>query len=92
MRSRSAQPQRRRFRPGVLPGFGPTLAVTLTYLSLLVLIPLAGLVVKTAGLSWRQFWSTITSPPALAAYRPRTARFEEGALEVLFERSDERAD
>jgi hypothetical protein len=30
-------------------------------------------------------------PPALAAYRPRTARFEEGALEVLFERSDDRA-
>jgi arsenite/tail-anchored protein-transporting ATPase len=35
---------------------------------------------------------TIMLPPALAAYRPRTARFEEGALEVLFERSDERAD
>src|SRR5436190_8342051 len=34
---------------------------------------------------------TIMLPPALAAYRPRTARFEEGALEVLFERSDDRA-
>ena len=37
-------------RPSVLPGFGLTLGVTLTYLSLIVLIPLAGLVVKTASL------------------------------------------
>jgi arsenite-transporting ATPase len=33
---------------------------------------------------------TIMLPPAMAAYRPRTARFESGALEVLFERSDDR--
>jgi arsenite-transporting ATPase len=34
---------------------------------------------------------TIILPPAMAAYRPRAARFEDGALEVLFERADERA-
>jgi arsenite/tail-anchored protein-transporting ATPase len=34
---------------------------------------------------------TIMLPPALANYRPRTARFEGGALEVLFERSDDGA-
>jgi arsenite-transporting ATPase len=33
---------------------------------------------------------TIILPPAMAAYRPRTARFESGALEVLFERGDDR--
>src|SRR6185436_11002646 len=60
---------RRRWRPGVLPGFAPTLAITLTYLSLLVLIPLAALVIKSAGLSWAQFWSTVSSPRALAAYK-----------------------
>jgi sulfate transport system permease protein len=60
---------RRRWRPGVLPGFAPTLAITVTYLSLLVLIPLGALVIRTAGLSWAQFWATITSPRALAAYR-----------------------
>src|SRR3954470_3723468 len=60
---------RRRWRPGVLPGFAPTLAITVTYLSLLVLIPLAALVIRTAGLSWAQFWGTISSPRALAAYR-----------------------
>jgi sulfate transport system permease protein len=63
------KPWRRRFRPGVLPGFGPTLAITVTYLSLLVLIPLAALVLRTAGLSWEQFWATVTSPRALAAYK-----------------------
>jgi sulfate transport system permease protein len=60
---------KRRWKPGVLPGFGPTLGVTLTYLSLIVLIPLAGLVIKTAELSWADFWSTISGPRALAAYR-----------------------
>jgi arsenite/tail-anchored protein-transporting ATPase len=34
---------------------------------------------------------TIILPPALAAYKPRSARFEEGALNVRFERSDDRA-
>jgi arsenite-transporting ATPase len=34
---------------------------------------------------------TIILPPAMAAYKPRTARFEGGALEVQFERSDDRA-
>jgi sulfate transport system permease protein len=53
----------------VLPGFAPTLAITLTYLSLLVLIPLAALVLKTAQLGWGQFWVTVTSPRALAAYK-----------------------
>ena len=33
---------------------------------------------------------TIILPPAMAAYRPRNARFESGALEVLFERGDDR--
>lgn len=62
-------PRRRRWRPGVLPGFAPTLAITVTYVSLMVLIPLAALVIKAAGLSWAQFWATISSPRALAAYK-----------------------
>jgi sulfate/thiosulfate transport system permease protein len=62
-------PARRQWKPGVLPGFTPTLGVTITYLSLIVLIPLAGLVVKTSELTWPEFWSTISGPRALAAYR-----------------------
>lgn len=53
----------------VLPGFGLTLGFTLLYLSLIVLIPLAGTFLKTASLSWAQFWETITAPRALASYR-----------------------
>ena len=57
------------FRPSPLPGFRPALGFTLLYLSLLVLLPLAALVLKSAGLSWADFWVTVTSRRALAAYR-----------------------
>ena len=59
---------RRGWRPGVLPGFAPTLGITVVYLSLIVLIPLGAMVLRTAGLSWEEFWTTISSPRALAAY------------------------
>jgi sulfate/thiosulfate transport system permease protein len=53
----------------VIPGFKLTLGYTLFYLSLLVLIPLAGLVFKTTQLTWPQFVATITDPVVVAAYR-----------------------
>ncbi len=53
----------------VIPGFGPTLGFTLTYLSLIVLIPLAALFLKTATLSWDQLLAQVTAPRVLAAYR-----------------------
>ncbi len=56
-------------RRRVLPGFGPTLGVTLLYLSLLVLIPLAGVFVRASSLSWDQLIRTIASPRAVAAYK-----------------------
>ncbi|HMN85048.1 MAG TPA: sulfate ABC transporter permease subunit CysT [Bauldia sp.] len=54
-------------RPSVLPGFGLTLGFTLTYLSLIVLIPLAGLVLKTASLGWAEFFRIATDPRVVAA-------------------------
>jgi sulfate transport system permease protein len=60
---------RRRANRGPLPGFGLSLGVTLTYLCLMVLIPLAGLVFKSASLSGSEFWHAVSSPRALAAYR-----------------------
>jgi sulfate transport system permease protein len=61
---------RRRFRePSVLPGFGLALGFTTFYLSLVVLVPLAGLFWRTAGLSWGQLLDVVGSPRALAAYR-----------------------
>lgn len=53
----------------VLPGFRITLGYSILYLSLIVLIPLAGLIVKTAGLTLPQFWHTVTSERVLASYR-----------------------
>lgn len=53
----------------ILPGFGLTLGFTLAYLGLVVLIPLAGLFLKSASLSWEDFWKTVTDARVLAAYR-----------------------
>jgi sulfate transport system permease protein len=53
----------------IVPGFRLTLGVTLFYLVLMVVIPLAGLVFKTSTLSWDQLWRTISSPRVLAAVR-----------------------
>ena len=53
----------------VLPGFNLTLGYTLLYLSLIVLIPLSALVLKTFSLTWPQFWDAVTSPRVLASYR-----------------------
>jgi sulfate/thiosulfate transport system permease protein len=53
----------------VLPGFNLTLGYTLLYLSLIVLIPLSALVLKTFTLSWDQFWAAISSPRVMASYR-----------------------
>ena len=53
----------------VLPGFGLTLGYSVAYLSLLVLIPLAGLFIKTAGLTWEEFSTIIFSPRVLSAYK-----------------------
>jgi sulfate/thiosulfate transport system permease protein len=54
---------------GVLPGFGLSLGYTLFYLSLIVLLPLSTLFVKTATLSAAQFWETVSSPRVLASFR-----------------------
>jgi sulfate transport system permease protein len=53
----------------ILPGFGLAMGVTLSYLSLIVLIPLAAVFLKTTTLSWDQFWSKIADPRSLASYR-----------------------
>src|SRR5215510_1994215 len=58
---------RRRFN--ALPGFGLAMGFTLLYLSALVLIPFAGLVIRACELSWSDFWRLATTDRALAAYR-----------------------
>jgi sulfate transport system permease protein len=56
-------------RRSTLPGFGLTMGLTLTWLSIIVLIPLAGLFLKTFELSFDQFWAIVTSRRTLNALR-----------------------
>ena len=53
----------------VLPGFGLSLGITCTYLSLMVLLPLATVFTRSAELSGSQFWSIVTDPRVVASYR-----------------------
>src|SRR5580765_5606018 len=59
----------RRKSRSVLPGFGLSLGITCTYLSLMVLLPLATVFTRTTDLSWAEFWSTVTNPRVVASYR-----------------------
>ena len=56
-------------RRDVLPGFGLSLGFTVLYVSLLLLVPLAALVLKTTALSAEAFWATVTDARVLAAFR-----------------------
>ena len=51
----------------VIPGLGLSLGFTLFYLSIVVLIPLSTLFVKSAGLSWKAIGDTLTAPRTVSA-------------------------
>jgi sulfate transport system permease protein len=53
----------------VIPGFGITLGFTIFYLSIVVLLPLSGLFLKTSEMSMADFWSTISDPRIMHAYK-----------------------
>jgi sulfate transport system permease protein len=72
-------------RRGTLPGFGLSMGITLCYLTLLILIPLAAIPLKTAGMGWERFVETVGSPRALAAYRLSfAAAFLAAAINAVF--------
>lgn len=58
-----------RVQRSVLPGFGLSLGFTVTYLSLIVLIPLAAAFIRTAEMSWADFMQAVASPRVMASYR-----------------------
>jgi sulfate/thiosulfate transport system permease protein len=69
-RQLSSGPARLRWhRPSVIPGFGITLGVTLTWLAVIVLIPLGALFLKTAELSPAEFIAVVTSNRTLNALK-----------------------
>lgn len=53
----------------IIPGFKPSLGLTMASLSLIVLIPMASIVIQTSGMTLQSFWSAITEPRVLASYR-----------------------
>ncbi|MET4601724.1 sulfate transport system permease protein [Bradyrhizobium sp. JR4.1] len=56
-------------RRRTLPGFGLTMGLTLSWLTLIILIPLAGLFLKSLELSPEQFWNILSSRRTLNALR-----------------------
>ena len=56
-------------QPSVLPGFGLTFGFAVFFMSTIVLIPLAALVIKAGSMSPAELVATVTSPRALASYR-----------------------
>lgn len=53
----------------VLPGFGPALGLTLTWLSIIVLVPLAAVFLKASNLSPGEFWNVVSAPRVVASYK-----------------------
>ncbi|AYV57098.1 sulfate ABC transporter permease subunit CysT [Leptospira kmetyi] len=56
-----------RTKPYGKTAFGITIGVTVTYLSLIVLIPLGALFLKSSGIGWEGFWKLLTNDRILAA-------------------------
>lgn len=61
--------KRRRGSRRVLPGFGLTMGITVTCLTLLVLIPLSTVFLRSAGMGWPEFWAAITGRQVVASYK-----------------------
>ncbi|MCX6938168.1 MAG: sulfate ABC transporter permease subunit CysT [Verrucomicrobia bacterium] len=69
----------------VIPGFGLSLGLTITYLSLIVLLPLSAAFIKTSGLTWEEFKTAVFSPRVLASYRISfLASFAAASLNCVF--------
>ena len=69
----------------MLPGFGLSMGYTITYLSLIVLIPLSAIFLKTATMPWSNFVETVTSPRVVASYKLSFgASFLAAAIDSVF--------
>ena len=72
-------------KASILPGFWPAIGFTVTYLSLIVLIPLSALLVRSTGGGWRHFVASVTTPQAMASYRLSLgASFAAAAVNAVF--------
>jgi sulfate ABC transporter, permease protein CysT len=67
MNSSAARMGWRLKEPSIIPGFGLTLGFSLAYLSLIILIPLAGLIWRASALTWGEFMAILVDERTLAA-------------------------
>ena len=56
-------------QPSIIPGFGLTFGFSLAYLGLIVFVPLSTLFLNAAGIGWDKFWSELSNPRTLSAFR-----------------------
>jgi sulfate transport system permease protein len=64
----------------ILPGFGLSMGFAIMYLSLIVLIPLSAILFKTMGMTWGEFWATVTDSRVVASYKLSIGASMAGAL------------
>jgi sulfate transport system permease protein len=69
----------------VMPGFNLSLGFTILYLTLIVLIPLSAIFLKTFTMTWEGFWTAVTSERVVASYKLTFgASFIGATLNVFF--------
>jgi len=71
-------------RRKVIPGFGLSMGYSVAYLSIIILIPLAALFLKAAGLGWKEWWDLLTSPRMIAATKLTFGASAAAALTSVF--------
>ena len=60
---------KRKNKKKVIPGFGVSMGITLTLLSIIVLIPLSSIVISTSNIEFSKFMQIITSRDVISAYK-----------------------
>lgn len=53
----------------VLPGFTLSMGTSLLFVSLIILLPLTGLILNTSQMGWSQYWHVISDPRVVATYK-----------------------
>ena len=75
----------KKIRRSIIPGFGLSLGFTISYLSLIVLVPLSALFIRSTSLGAEHFWTAVTAPRVLASFRLSFgASFVGAAINAVF--------
>lgn len=67
--SEPTRTKRRKAPKRIMPGFGLSMGITVTYLGLIVLIPLSAVFIRSSGMGWEEFWRAISGRQVVASYQ-----------------------